>query len=90
MKPIVYAAIILMGLGTGVAMADDDDCNVPVSDWQPREALQQKLETQGWKVSRIKVDDGCYEVDATDEKGRRVEASYDPKTLEIKEMELDD
>ncbi len=54
---------------------------MPLGEWQPREALQQKLQAQGWQVNRIKTDEGCYEAYAIDENGRRVEAYFDPKTL---------
>ena len=51
-------------------------------DWQPQETLTKQLEAKGWKVRRVKVDGGCYEVYALDEKGERVEAYFHPKTLE--------
>lgn len=51
-------------------------------DWQPAETLTKQLEAKGWKVRRVKVDGGCYEVYALDEKGQRVEAYFHPKTLE--------
>jgi hypothetical protein len=89
MKRILFTAILLGTIGAGAAMASER-CNVPMSDWQPREALQKKLESEGWKISRIKTDDGCYEVKATDDKGRRVEASYDPKTFELAKLEIKD
>lgn len=68
----------------------DQDCNDPIADWQPREVLRTLLEAKGWKVRRIRVDDGCYEVRALDELGRRVEASYSPATLELVELEIED
>jgi hypothetical protein len=40
------------------------------------------LTAKGWKVRQIKVDGGCYEVYALDDKGARVEAYFDPRTLE--------
>ena len=89
MKRILYTAILLGTFGAGTVTASER-CNVPMSDWQPREALQVKLETEGWKISRIKTDDGCYEVRATDKEGRRVEASYNPKTFEQVKFELKD
>ena len=62
MKPIVLAAALaLSALGTGSALASSR-CNVPMANWQPREALQKKVEAEGWKVTRIKTDDGCYKV----------------------------
>jgi hypothetical protein len=74
---------------SGSALADDD-CDDPVAGWQPRENLRQKLEAEGWKVFRIKVDDGCYEVKGRGPDGHRVEAEYSPSTFELKEMERKD
>ena len=37
---------------------------------------------RGWKINRVKVDDGCYEVYGMDAKGQRAEAYFDPKSLE--------
>lgn len=54
----------------------------PEKDWQSTEILTKQLEAKGWKVRRVKVDGGCYEVYALDEKGQRVEAYFHPKTLE--------
>jgi hypothetical protein len=40
------------------------------------------LKEKGWQVRNIKVDSGCYEVFAIDDKGERVEAYFHPVTLE--------
>ena len=64
------------------AAAADDRCAVPLTDWQPREALIAKLEQAGWKVLKLRADDGCYKVMATDRDGRTVKARFDPATLE--------
>jgi len=53
----------------------------PESGWQSRDTLQKQLTDKGWQVRRIKVDGGCYEVYALDEKGHRVEVYYHPQTL---------
>jgi hypothetical protein len=63
---------------TGLATCDSG----PSSGWQPQAKLEQMLTSQGWKVRRIKVDGGCYEVYALDAKGQRVEAYFHPTTLE--------
>lgn len=70
----------LLWLGSS-AMAQHH-CRVPLGDWQPREALQAKLEQQGWTVLGIRADDGCYKVRARNEKGERLEGKFDPGTLE--------
>ena len=40
------------------------------------------LKEKGWEVRNVKVDGGCYEVYAIDDKGERVEAYFHPVTLE--------
>lgn len=83
---LLLSALVAGTLSAGTASASEG-CNVPMADWQPREALQQKLAADGWQVSRIGTDDGCLEVKATDDKGQRVEAKFDPKTLEMVKLE---
>ena len=63
---------------TGLATCDSG----PPEQWQPQEKLQKLLTDKGWQVRRIKVDGGCYEVYALNEKGERVEAYFHPKTLD--------
>ncbi|SLN62830.1 PepSY domain-containing protein [Oceanibacterium hippocampi] len=90
MNRLTTAAVLLAALlGTNSAFAEDR-CNVPVAEWQPSEALQQKLETEGWKIKRIKSDDGCYEVYAIDPRGDRVEAYFDPRSFKMIKQKIDD
>ncbi|MCP1335117.1 PepSY domain-containing protein [Futiania mangrovi] len=86
---LVIATLVAAAAGTGAAFASDK-CDVPMSEWQPREALQKKLEEQGWQVRKIKTDDGCYEAYAIDDKGQRVEAYFNPKTFEMVKSKKDD
>lgn len=65
-------------LATGLATCDSGS----PEKWQPREKLENILKERGWNVRRIKVDGGCYEVYALDDKGERVEAYFHPVTLE--------
>jgi hypothetical protein len=91
MKKYLIATTLVLGIGgAGVALADDDDCQVPMADWQPREAVQQMAEAQGWTVRRIKTDDGCYEIKGRDADGREIEVIVDPATLEIVDFEYED
>ncbi len=86
----LITALLLGSLGTSVALADDDECNVPMADWQPRDAVQAMAEERGWTVRRIKTDDGCYEIRGRDEQGREIEVKVDPGSLAIVEMEYED
>jgi hypothetical protein len=89
MKSAFIAATALLSLLLAGAALADDDCNEPVSDWQPRETLRQQVERQyGWSVQRIKVDDGCYELKGSDRKGNRIEARYAPATLRLRKLEI--
>ena len=79
----------LMAFPAGMALADDD-CFVPMADWQPREAVAQLAKDKGWTLGRIKIDDGCYELDGRDGQGRRIEVTIHPATLEVIEIEFED
>lgn len=87
MKHILSVATLAALLGTGVAFASDDLCDVAKDQWQPEEALKQKLEGEGWKIKRVKVDDGCYEVYGETADGKRMEAYFDPKSFELMKSE---
>jgi hypothetical protein len=76
-------------LAPSAALADDD-CFVPMADWQPREAVARLADENGWAVRRIKIDDGCYEIDGTDAAGRRIEVTVHPGTLAVMEVEYED
>jgi hypothetical protein len=65
------------GQATGLATCDSGK---PVT-WQPQEKLEALLKERGWQIRRIKIDGGCYEVYALNEKGERVEAYFHPLTL---------
>ena len=62
---------------TGLATCDSG----PRETWPAQEKLEQILKERGWQIRRVKIDGGCYEVYAINEKGERVEAYFHPKTL---------
>lgn len=82
-------AALALSLGFAGAALAGEKCTAPETSWQPQEALKQKLEGEGWKISRMKVEDGCYEVYAIDDKGKKVEAFFDPQTFVLMASEED-
>ena len=62
----ILATALLVNLAAVTAVMAAEKCDVPVANWQPREALQTKLEADGWQVRSIKTEDGCYEAYAID------------------------
>ena len=83
------SVVTLIAVLTAGSAAASNLCNVPDAERQPVEALQQKLESEGWQVRRIKIDDGCYEAYAMTETGQRVEAYFDPRTFELLKSEAE-
>jgi hypothetical protein len=85
-----FTTILIAGIASlaaiGVSYADDDDCTVPMVNWQSREAVQKMAEGLGWTVRRIKIDDGCYEIKGRDTQGREIKVKIDPGTLAIVKM----
>lgn len=59
----------------------DVSCSVPRAERQPSVRLQSQLKAAGWKVRKIQVYNGCYEVYGLDDLGIEVEAFFDPRTL---------
>lgn len=76
----MFAALVALSSGSAFA---SDDCFVPMAEWQPRAAVARLAEENGWSVRRIKIDDGCYEIDGQDVEGRRIEVTVHPSTLEV-------
>ncbi|NBB48720.1 PepSY domain-containing protein [Rhizobium sp. CRIBSB] len=88
MRKIIIALSLAAGF-SGTAFAAEK-CDVAMADWQPREALQAKLEGEGWKVRSIKTEDGCYEAYAINGEGQKVEAYFNPQTFQSIDMKIGD
>jgi hypothetical protein len=74
---LAFTAVQVAG-ATGLATCDSG----PQDGWQSQEKLTASLKEKGWEIRNVKVDGGCYEVYAIDDKGERVEAYFHPVTLE--------
>jgi hypothetical protein len=88
-KSLTVLTLLASLAAVGAAWADED-CSVPMAQWQPREVVQRMAEAHGWTVRRIKIDDGCYEIDGRDADGRASEMTVDPATLTILAIEYKD
>ena len=85
MKPrLLMTAAALSLLLTGLARAHDEKCDpIPKEDWKPQAELERKLTNEGWKISRVKITNGCYEVYGRDAKNNKMETFFHPKTFEV-------
>lgn len=86
---IMFAAAL--ALGTSLALIPAQPAHAtgavkckagPQSGWKTQAALTAKLVKEGWKISKTKIDGGCYEVYGTTPEGEKVEAYFHPVTLE--------
>lgn len=90
MKRANFLTVVALGSAIGSpVLAKLDACYAPISEWQPRNIVKKFVKDQGWKLRRIKVDDGCYEVYAWNGDGKPIEAKVDPATLDIVEMSFE-
>ncbi len=56
---------------------------IPKAEWQPQAELERKLKNEGWTISRVKIENGCYEVYGKDATGKKRETFFHPKTLDV-------
>ncbi len=84
MKTMLSLCALSLSLATGArAEVHAEKCEpIPKQEWKPQAELERKLVNQGWKVSRVKITNGCYEVYGRDEKNGKVEVFFHPKTFE--------
>ncbi len=75
----IAAAVALFAVP---AFAEGSCSKAPASQFQPTSALKAKLEKNGMKVRRIKVENGCYEVYGITASGERTVAAYNARTFE--------
>ena len=79
------AGSLLIAMSSGAAQADSDDyarCDVPLSDWKPRAAVEAAIEAKGWTILSIRSDDGCYKVKVITATGEKRRDKLNPQTLE--------
>ncbi|ABF12250.1 hypothetical protein ACUXAV_002206 [Cupriavidus metallidurans] len=88
-KTLVLAMLALGGATVGIHTVqahDRDDCEAPINDWKPRDAVRAMAQQKGWQVDKLKIDDGCYEIKGRDKDGQRFKAKIDPVTLDVVRM----
>jgi hypothetical protein len=80
----VCASLLALAAAGSASAQHAEKCDpIPKAEWRPQAELERKLTDQGWKISRVKIENGCYEVYARDAKGAKVEVFFHPKTLDV-------
>jgi hypothetical protein len=83
---VAHSLACCMLLVATVPAWPSDACDAAPETWQPRAAVHALAERKGWKLDKLKIDDGCYEIKGHDAEGRRFKAKIDPATLQVVRM----
>jgi hypothetical protein len=83
------ALTMVMTLAAGSAFAAADCPKHPKSEWMPQADAKAKIEAQGYKIRRFKIDGNCYEIYGTNKDGKKAEVYFDTKTLAIVKAEIE-
>lgn len=86
MRKIIAFALTATVLGTTAAYAGSlgRPCtNAPENQWLTVQALQAKIEAQGYKVQKAKLKKACGEFYTVDKDGKQVELFLDPTNGQI-------
>lgn len=60
----------------------------PKKEWMPQADARARIEAQGYKISKFKVDGNCYEIYGLDKDGKKAEVYFDTKTLAVVKSEI--
>lgn len=82
MKTLLAATALALAIPAGAALADVK-CDVPTTDMQSWESLIRLTEEFGWSISKMELDDGCYELSVIDQGGNYLKMTVDPATLDV-------
>jgi hypothetical protein len=86
MRKIAILTVAAVALGATSAQAGSlgKPCtSAPESQWLPMAQLQAKVEAQGYKVQKAKLESACGELYALDKNGSRIELFVDPTNGQI-------
>ena len=82
------ALILIMTMTAGAAFAKADCPKYEKSQWMPDAEAKSKIEAQGYKIDKFKIDGNCYEIYSTNKDGKKAEVYFDAKTLDIVKAEI--
>jgi hypothetical protein len=61
----------------------------PKTDWMSEADARAKIEAQGYKIEKFKIDGNCYEIYGRNKDGKKVEIYYDTKSLDVVKAEIE-
>ena len=82
-RHLLITLLALAASGTAFAQHAEKCEPIPKEEWKPKAELERKLKNEGWTISRVKIENGCYEVYGKNAGGKKMETFFHPKTLEM-------
>ena len=83
-KTLMLATALALATCPALAQEHTEKCEpIPKEAWRPQAELERMLVNKGWKIARVKITNGCYEVYARDAKNAMKEVFFHPKTFEL-------
>ena len=83
MKRSLILIATTLTMASAMAQHAEKCAPIPKEQWKPQAELERKLTNEGWKISRVKITNGCYEVYGRDAKNKKMETFFHPKTFEV-------
>jgi hypothetical protein len=84
------ALLLTLAMAAPAAFAAANCTKHPKNEWMPQAEAKKKLEAQGYKIRKFKVDGNCYEIYGHNKEGKKVEIYFDTKTLAVVKSEIED
>jgi hypothetical protein len=81
-------AVAALAVVSSAAWAGASCPKYPKNEWMPQAEAKAKIEAQGYKISRFKVDGNCYEIYGFNKEGKKAEVYFDAKTLAVVKAEI--
>lgn len=70
--------------GSPLLASESERCgNTPREQWLPETTIKAKVAELGYEIRKIDAEKGCYEVEAADKNGAKVELYVHPATGEV-------
>ena len=85
MKRTLLVALLLASTG---ALAGANCPKHPKAEWMAQADAKAKIEAQGYKIRKFKVDGNCYEIYGENKEGKKAEVYFDAKTLAVVKSEI--
>jgi hypothetical protein len=85
MKRLIPAVLLIACTG---AFAGANCPKYPKAEWMSESEAKAKIEAQGYKIRKFKVDGNCYEIYGENKEGKKAEVYFDAKTLAVVKSEI--